>query len=156
MRYTFVPMRWRDARAVARWRYDGIYAFYNEGLSSLLAVMLTQQALRLFGSAYYFSALDHDGALTGVFSFVRHGDTLEVGLGMRPDRTGHGEGLTFLLDGLEFARQQFEPRRFQLNVVTFNERARKVYERAGFTPVRTFARWTNGRQYEHLEMARDA
>jgi ribosomal-protein-alanine N-acetyltransferase len=149
-------MRWRDARAVARWRYDGIYAFYNVGFVSLLVVMLTQQALRLFGSAFYFSVLEADGALAGIFSFVRHSDTLEVGLGMRPDRTGHGEGLAFVLAGLEFARQRFNPRGFRLNVVTFNERARKVYQRAGFTPVRTFTRWTNGRPYEHLEMARDA
>ena len=36
MPYSFVPLRWRDATAAARWRYEGPYAIYNfDGLGLL-------------------------------------------------------------------------------------------------------------------------
>jgi [ribosomal protein S18]-alanine N-acetyltransferase len=43
-------------------------------------------------------------------------------------------GLAYLQAGLAFATQRFTPRRFRLSVATFNERAIRVYERAGFSP----------------------
>ncbi len=58
--------------------------------------------------------------------------TLSVGLGLRPDRTGHGEGLAFVAAGLDFARQTDAPAGFRLFVMLFNQRAIRVYERAGF------------------------
>jgi [ribosomal protein S18]-alanine N-acetyltransferase len=156
MRYRFRPMRWRDAWAVAHWRYAGEYAFYDTSFAALVPVMLAQSALRLTGRAIYYSAIDERDELAGVFSFVRDGGTVEVGLGMRPDRTGQRAGLDFVLAGLEFAQQQFAPSRFKLNVATFNKRAITVYERAGFRHIRTFERWSHGRRNTYLEMARDA
>ena len=72
-------------------------------------------------------------------------DTVEIGLGLRPDLTGQGLGLQFFLEGVAFARDRFPGRRVTLNVAAFNERAITVYERAGFRRtgghVRTFDRW---------------
>ena len=55
--------------------------------------------------------------------------------------------------GLEFAQVRFAPRRVTLDVAAFNERARVVYERAGFRltgrHVRRFVRWGD---VEFLEM----
>ena len=59
-----------------------------------------------------------------------------------------------LAAGLEFARTRFEPARFVLSVATFNERAIKVYERAGFSRERTYMHSTNGGEWEFLEMSR--
>ncbi len=46
-----------------------------------------------------------------------------------------GLGLAFVNAGLVFARRQFAPALFRLFVMTFNERAIRVYERAGFQRV---------------------
>jgi RimJ/RimL family protein N-acetyltransferase len=93
----------------------------------------------------WYEALDEAGALVGNFYFEQKGDALEVGLGLRPDLTGRGLGLEFLLAGIDFGRRRFGLTRVILNVAAFNERAIKVYERAGFRETgrhtRRFDRW---------------
>jgi [ribosomal protein S18]-alanine N-acetyltransferase len=151
VRYTIRPLRWREARAVSQWHYDGPYAVYDV---NMLPAMALQALFRLAGVTIYFAALDEAGQLAGFFSFVPRGDAVEVGLAMRPDLTGRGLGLEFLLEGLAFARRRFAPKQFVLDVATFNQRAMRVYERAGFRPVGTFTSSRDGR--ESLKMARDA
>jgi [ribosomal protein S18]-alanine N-acetyltransferase len=75
---------------------------------------------------------------------------------MRPDLTGQGLGIGYLLAGLQFARETFSPERFTLSVATFNERAIVVYERAGFRRNTVYRHNTNGGEYLFLSMARKA
>jgi ribosomal-protein-alanine N-acetyltransferase len=81
----------------------------------------------------------------GFYYFEEKGPALEIGLGLRPDLAGRGLGLEFFRAGVEFGRSRFAPARVILAVAGFNERARIVYERAGFRVVgrhvRHFARW---------------
>jgi [ribosomal protein S18]-alanine N-acetyltransferase len=60
---------------------------------------------------------------------------LDYGLGLRPDLTGQGLGLEFFRAGVAFARERYQPQRVYLHVAEFNERARRVYERAGLSVV---------------------
>jgi len=77
-------------------------------------------------------------------------------LGLRPDLTGKGLGLAFLNAGMIFAQEQFSARSWNLNVATFNKRAIRLYEQAGFTPLNSFMHQTNGGKYEFLHMIRPA
>jgi len=92
----------------------------------------------------FFVVRDSD-ELVGFYYFDERSDTIEIGLGLRPDLTGKGLGLKFFLEGVAFAHERFPGRRVTLNVAAFNERAITVYERAGFRRigehVRTFDRW---------------
>lgn len=151
----FVPLRWRDVLAVARWRYPGAYAFYNSSLREMLAIRAAQVALRLLGRTIYFSVLGPRDELVGIFSFVPRGVAVEIGLGLRPDLTGHGSGREFVEAGLAFARERFAATGFRLDVARFNERAIRVYERTGFTATRTFERRVKGKPYEFVEMVRE-
>jgi ribosomal-protein-alanine N-acetyltransferase len=143
-----------DAEAIALWHYSEPFSFYDwsadpDDLSELL-----DPALR--GDAY-FAVDDEAGDLIGFFGFKRRpGDTLDVGLGLRPDRTGQGLGGAFLRAGLEYANDRFAPEQFTLSVATFNRRAITVYERAGFVPVRVFMHRTNGAEWEFVAMRRPA
>ena len=93
----------------------------------------------------------------GNFYFEQKGDALEIGLGLRPDLTGRGLGLGFLLAGIDFGRRRFGLSRLILNVAAFNERAIKVYEEAGFRETgrhtRQFDRWGD---VEFVEMEQAA
>jgi ribosomal-protein-alanine N-acetyltransferase len=143
-----------DAEAIAKWHYDEPYSFYDWSVDADDVRELLDPSLR---GEVYWAVEDDAGKLVGHFSFKpREERTLEIGLGLRPDLTGRGLGGAFLAAGLTFARERFEPERFVLAVATFNERAIKVYERAGFARVRVYMHSTGGGEWEFLEMCRPA
>jgi [ribosomal protein S18]-alanine N-acetyltransferase len=154
MNVSFREMSAEDAEAIASWRYDGPYAFYDADADADDLALLLSPVTR---ENRYFSALDEDGSLVGFFEFKHSGgESLELGLGLRPDLTGRGHGLEFLEAGMAFARARFAPAEFRLSVATFNERAIRVYERAEFRPVREYDHETAGGVHRFVEMVRPA
>ena len=115
------------------WRYEPPYDFYDGDGDP------PQNPER------YLEARDDAGRFVGFYYFELRGDTLEYGLGLAPDLTGTGLGLEFFRRGLAEGRGRFGPARIVLDVAAFNDRARIVYERAGFRVtgrhVRRFDRW---------------
>jgi [ribosomal protein S18]-alanine N-acetyltransferase len=142
-----------QAETIADWRYEPPYDFYDVRADLHDLEELLDSAKR---GNWYFGAHSAAGELIGYFVFKRTEDVVGVGLALRPDLTGRGQGQSFLEDGLAFAREQFEPRGFRLSVAEFNRRAIRVYERVGFTQTRTFAHETNGGVYRFVEMERPA
>lgn len=71
---------------------------------------------------------------------------------MNPELTGRGLGLGFLKAGLRFAISKYNPKEITLSVANFNDRAIKVYKKAGFECVETFIQYTNGSSFEFLKM----
>jgi RimJ/RimL family protein N-acetyltransferase len=120
-------------RELETWRYEPPYDFYNGDEEPVL------------NPERFFEAHDADGSLVGHYYFEEKGDALEIGLGLRPELAGRRLGLEFFRAGVEFGRSRFRPKRIILAVAAFNERARIVYERAGFRVVgrhvRHFERW---------------
>jgi [ribosomal protein S18]-alanine N-acetyltransferase len=151
--FRFTQMTQEEAEAVAAWHYPEPYAFYDwtadaDDLRELLDPELRGEA--------YWAVRDEADALVGYFSLKPKEDAVEIGLGLHPDLTGQGLGAAFLAAGLDFARGRFSPERFTLAVATFNERAIKVYERAGFARDRVYMHSTSGAEWEFLEMSRPA
>src|SRR5688572_17673230 len=129
------------AEAIATWRYEPPYSFYDaDADADDLALLLDADTRR----GRYFAAFGENAALVGFFEFKTDGDEVVIGLGLRPDLTGRGLGLAFVEAGLDFARERFEPTGFRLSVAAFNERAIRVYERAGFVRGRTYDHETAG------------
>jgi [ribosomal protein S18]-alanine N-acetyltransferase len=151
--FHFEPLTQAGAEAIAEWRYAEPYSFYNWTADPDDLRELLEPARR--GEAYWAVRDDAD-ELVGYFSFKPKDRIVEIGLGLRPDFTGRGVGASFLGAGLDFARAQFAPERFTLAVATFNERAITVYERAGFARGRIYMHWTNGAEWEFIEMSRPA
>jgi [ribosomal protein S18]-alanine N-acetyltransferase len=152
--FHFAQLSQEDAEAIAEWRYPEPYSFYDWTADPADLRELLDPSRR--GEAYW-AVKDDAGELVGHFSFKPKDErTVEIGLGLRPDLTGRGFGGSFLAAGLEFARERFAPEIFVLSVATFNERAIKVYERAGFARARLYMHFTAGREWEFLEMSRPA
>ncbi len=151
-RFSIRPMERADAEAIADWHYDPPYDFYDfRGDPEDLGELLDPGA---WVDDYH--AVDVDGELGGFFSFKKHGDAIEVGLGLRPDLAGKALGVEFVEAGLDYARRKWGPREFWLDVATFNERAKKVYERAGFERGHVWLHETRQGKVEFLRMTRRA
>jgi RimJ/RimL family protein N-acetyltransferase len=164
MQFTFAPIDEATARAIRQWRYDGPYAAYNaENDAGDVSEELDRRSP-------YVAARDETDSLVGFFSFGTSAEVSEhaepalygpdrsiaVGLGLRPDLTGRGLGLSFVEAGLAFAREHYAPASFRLYVLSWNERAIRVYERAGFTQVRVFTQRNMHGENEFVEMTRPA
>jgi ribosomal-protein-alanine N-acetyltransferase len=147
-------MEQEDAEAVAGWRYPEPFSFYDwsadeDDLAELLSPARRRDA--------YFVVDDEAGDVVGHFSFKwKEAGLLEIGLGLRPDLTGRGLGVAFVEAGLEYSRARFCPEEFSLAVAAFNGRAITVYERVGFSRVRTYVHRTAGADWEFVEMRRPA
>jgi len=162
LRFTLKPITRDDARAISRWRYSGPYSVYNGNPNSVEALLEPR--------FLYHSVCDERGDLAGYFCFgedarvsagrrlglYEREPALDLGLGMRPDLTGQGLGEEFVQAGLRFAREEYSPKAFRLTVATFNRRAIRVYEKAGFETVETFGAVTPDGGREWLLMKRSA
>ena len=144
MRLTIRPASAETLAEIGSWRYDPPYDFYNGDEDPVL-------------NPERFYEASEGGSLVGFLYFEEKGEALEIGLGLRPELAGRGLGSEFFQAGVEFGRGRFRPRRMILNVAAFNERAIKVYERAGFRKtgrhLRHFERWGD---VEFVEMEESA
>ncbi len=155
IRFQFRPMRLSDALAASHWRYPGAYAIYDLDLAELVFYAIFRAPLRALGVYPLAVAIPGDPFIS-VFSLIRRGSDVELGVGMRPDLMGQGLGLEMMLQGMDYARQRLHPATFSLEVATFNRRAIAVYERAGFQPSSTKPFTAHGKRYESLKMTRPA
>src|SRR5258708_1072991 len=114
MKLTFTPVDEADARQIMAWRYDEPYAVYNMGADFAnsadgLGGLWDRRRLDYGGG-------DEEGELIGFFGFgtaaqvwdhdepalYSEDQTIDIGLGLRPDLTGQGLGLAFVNAGLAF------------------------------------------------------
>ena len=127
------PLTEAPAAEIATWRYEFPYEWYDTASDprriELFASPARREGLR--------AVVGDDGDLVGFFNFVREGNEVRIGLGMRPDLTGQGLAQPFIEAGLEYASSQWEPLRFRLWVARWNERALRAYRRAGFREVQS-------------------
>ena len=153
MCFIFRPMTEPDARAIAAWHYAAPYSFYDFASDpDDLAELLDPTG---WGKTY-FATTDEFGDLIGFWQVQTQGETAEIGLGLRPDLTGRGLGLSFVQAGLAFTSARWPAEQFSLAIAAFNQRAIRVYERAGFQPTSSFWQATNGGQHEFVRMIRAA
>ena len=131
-----------------RWKYDGEYAFYDMTADPEDYEEIVTPEKR---GNRYFSVFDGDD-LTGFFCVEQDGADVEIGLGLPPGLTGQGRGKAFLEEILRFVRENYSFEKIKLDVVSFNQRAIKVYERAGFLKTGTAKVSTNGGVYDFVLM----
>ena len=146
---TIEKMRQSEALEIAnRWKYDGEYAFYDMTADPEDYEELVTPEKR---GDRYFSVFEGNG-LIGFFCVEQEGADIEIGLDLRPDLTGHGRGSIFLAEILCFVRKNYSFEKIRVDVASFNQRAIKVYERAGFVKTGTAQVPTNGGVYNFTLM----
>ena len=144
---TITQMGQSDAIEIADcWKYDGEYAFYDMTADPEDYEEIVTPEKR---GDRYFSVFSGDG-LIGFFCVEREGADVEIGL--RPGLTGQGRGKAFLEEILRFVRENYSFEKIRMDVASFNQRAIKVYERAGFVKTGTAKVPTNGGMYDFTQM----
>ena len=145
MSYSFNKMDEISASVIPGWRYDPPYDIYNltsDDVESVVQSMLDPQNA-------YLSITDEQGELVAYCCFGREGQVpgssgtysywVNV-LPNSPELTGRGLGQEFVNSVLDFARTTFAPCVYRVTVAEFNERALRVWEKAGFQRADRFQR----------------
>jgi len=149
------PMQKQDAEVIASWHYPGPYSMYDltgENISALLDAR-----------SQYFAVLDAAGDLMGFCCFGTEGQvpggsyeevragTLDIGVGMSPERTGRGLGFDFINSILQYALDTYKPAKFRVSIAAFNLRSQRAFLRQGFEEVARFNRATDGMPFIQFE-----
>lgn len=140
------------AKEILSWQYDIPYDFYNNEL--------TDETMSEILNGTYVAIVDEDNQLvgyycTGISSQVPAGkeysayieNMIDIGLGMKPNLTGKGNGESFF----NWILQEIESTTrlpLRLTVATFNNRAIKLYENAGFNKLISFQ--ANGAMFQTM------
>lgn len=152
MKLTFHIIDEQTARYILTWRYEPPYDFYNsdpEKLESALATLLNPENR-------YYTIWDESSTAIGYCCFgneaqVPGGDynqeALDVGMELRPDRTGQGQGTQIIQAVIAFAQQNFQASKLRLTIAAFNQRALRAWQKAGFETVSEFVKPSDNQRF---------
>jgi [ribosomal protein S18]-alanine N-acetyltransferase len=130
------------ALAVVGWRYPPPYDFYTLSDDPAATAAFLADA-----ESGYFQLRDGAGQLVAFCCYgeearVPGGDydapALDFGIGVRPDLVGRGQGMRYLVPVLRFGATAHRPQLLRLTVAAFNQRAIRLYRRAGFQEASRF------------------
>ncbi len=130
-----------DVREFAAWSYDPPYDVYDTRMDPDDAVDY------FLGSDIHCHVLVDGDDVVGYCTFGRdaqvpggdyEGEGLDMGLGVKPSRTGSGDGHQFIAAVVAYATETFEPRQLRVTIAAGNRRALRAWSGAGFTEVSRF------------------
>jgi len=153
-------MREEFAQEINSWQYGEEYAIYsmNGSADALIEIL----------NGSYYALVDAANSLVGHYCVgssaqvpsvvqdeVYKADCIDFGLGMNPPLVGRGLGKHFLRFVLDCVELDHPGKRIRLTVATFNKRAIKLYENAGFVEVNRFSKVTEDDACEFIVMVQN-
>jgi [ribosomal protein S18]-alanine N-acetyltransferase len=129
----------RDGREICEWRYPAPYDLYRWPPWDTMVKQgreFGDPQIRLAQYAAVRSDHEHRqvlGQLVGYVQFFEMDRTLRLGMGLRPDCCDRGWGATLTRLAVQEACRRQPRAEVDLEVEKWNQRAIKVYEKAGFT-----------------------
>jgi ribosomal-protein-alanine N-acetyltransferase len=157
MNYKFINMNLEYASVIQAWKYDGDYSVYNyehdDGLldpnnwCDMYAVLDENNDLVAEVTFY------NNDVPQGVANPFKQGDMF-YGQGLRPDLVGKGYGPELISQSLTFGITKYNYCReyVLLDVISFNKRAFKAYEKCGFKFVEHYSDECDGTVYDFIRM----
>jgi [ribosomal protein S18]-alanine N-acetyltransferase len=155
MSYTIRKRTKEDVAEFITWTYEGVYSFYDNNIQEEKINGFLQSA----DTDQMYSVVNEVGDLIGNCEFFNVGEPpeeiLAVGVQMRPDITGKGNGLLFIQSIIEEGRKVIGFNHLELAVAEFNKRAIHVYEQACFRRKGDFLNRIRGEEYNFIIMEKD-
>lgn len=119
-----------DKRQICAWQYKGEYAIYNlppyEEMRAKQIGFMNEKAEKNF-----LAFLDHD-MLVGFVNILEEPTEVFIGIGVNPHLCGRHYGRRMLICAYEISRERYPGKPLYLEVRTWNTRAIRCYESAGF------------------------
>lgn len=137
-----IPMSETHGKAICEWRYDPPYHIYNWRSWDEMKAAGEEFADSEIRDKQYGSVIDEQGILCGFVQFFPMDGVIRIGLGLHPQICGIGIGASLMKVIVEEAKKRAPSTAIDLEVLTWNHRAYKVYERAGFEYEQTYERMT--------------
>lgn len=120
----------KDKEEICGWQYDGKYALYNlldyEVMKKEKRGFLDPEKEREYCGAW------EDGELVGFVHLYPGVQNIMIGLGVRPEFCGRHYGTRILKSVCEETEKRYPGRVLSLHVRSWNQRAIKCYQNAGF------------------------
>ena len=131
VKYVITNMNDDIVKQIISWRYEGIYSEYNMDSYEELKAR-GSSILKPEKSKNYLCYFKED-ELVGYTNITKktNGD-LFLGIGLAPKYCGKGLGNSILENSIKDAKERYPGSKIKLQVRSWNERARKCYEKAGF------------------------
>lgn len=151
----FRPFTEQDALAAASWRYPEPYASYDLDPwdRNVVAALLREQnqyhAILRDDETVGFYCLGEDARIPG---WDYDASALDLGMGLRPDITGQGQGSLYMAAVVFHLRQQKPGVTIRASVASWNHRAIRLCESAGFQLIAKFTATRKSRT-EYLVLA---
>ena len=124
----FHRMTEEEKYIVAEWKYDGDYAIYNNESYDV-------QKEKGFGFANpktIFYTFYEDNNIIGFTNLYEEETEVFFGIGVNPICCGRGYGYELTKKTIRLSHEMFPDKPLYLEVRTWNKRAVKCYEKAGF------------------------
>ena len=117
-------------REICSWRYSGEYAIYN---LPDYEFMRSQQRgfMNPASERQYYGFWDND-VLVGYVKITEGENDVSVGIGVCPELCGKHYGRQIMLAVYDISKKLYPAKPLSLEVRTWNKRAIKCYEKAGF------------------------
>lgn len=142
MKFILNNLSEEDAKEICSWKYGGEYTVYNYPDWSVAAAQkwgITDENKR---RNEFKTVIDENGELAGYFRMIDSGTYVLAGVGLEPSVCGHGHGNELMKLLKEECLKRYKGRKIVLEVRSFNKRALKCYEKAGFKAVDSYEKNT--------------
>lgn len=140
--FLVIPMDSSHGAEICGWSYKPPYNIYEwmpwEQMQTL-GIEFGDPQLR---KEQYVSIVNEQGVLCGFAQLFPMEGVVRLGIGMRPDLCGQGMGYSFMKPIVEAAIARYPEREVDLEVLTWNQRAIRTYQKCGFTITDTYERRT--------------
>lgn len=136
------PLTTAQAETLCTWHYPPPYDLFDWPSWTEMTAQAIEFGDPQLRERQFAAVVNGEGTLIGYAQFFPLLGLTRLGIGIRPDLCGMGAGSAFAKLIAEEARRRAPEDEIDLEVLTWNTRARRAYEKAGFVIEDTYWRPT--------------
>ena len=120
----------QDKKEICSWKYENEYSIYT--LPSYEEIKKLQTGFMNLEKGNNYRAFLTDDQIVGYINLMEKETEVFIGIGVHPDCCGQGYGKKILDESIIISKELYPDKPLYLEVRTWNKRAIKCYQSAGF------------------------